>query len=51
MEYRTIALLVALVLTIAAWNAFVPKTTGFDSSWECPNLGDGAAQVCIKKHG
>jgi hypothetical protein len=51
MEQRTITLLVVLVLTIAAWNAFMPKVTGFDNSWECPNLGSGAARVCIKKHG
>jgi hypothetical protein len=51
MEKRTIALLVVLVLAIAAWNAFMPKVTGFDSSWECPNLGSGGAAVCIRKHG
>jgi len=51
MEKRTIALVVAIVLTVALWSAFMPRTTGFDSSWECPNLGDGAAQVCIRKLG
>ena len=50
MEYRTLALLVMIVLAVAAWSAFMPRTTGFDDSWECPNLGDGAAKVCIKKH-
>jgi hypothetical protein len=49
MEYRTVALLVAIVLAIAAWSAFMPKVTGFDDSWHCPNLGDGGAAVCIKK--
>ena len=50
MEYRTLALLVMIVLALAAWSVSMPKTTGFDASWECPNLGKGGALVCIRKH-
>ena len=50
MEYRTLALLVVLVLAFAASTILMPKSTGFDDSWECPTLGKASAWVCIKKH-
>ena len=30
------AALITVVLAGAAWSAFMPKTSGFDDSWECP---------------
>jgi hypothetical protein len=50
MEYRTVALLVAIVLAFAASTILMPKPpTGFDDSWECPPLA--SARVRLKKAG
>jgi hypothetical protein len=49
MEYRTVALLVVIVLAFAASTILMPRPTGFDDSWECPALA--SAWVCIKKPG
>jgi hypothetical protein len=52
MEYRTLALLVVLVLAVAAWAIFSPKPTSInDPAWDCPTHGKASTWSCVKKHG
>ena len=52
MEYRTLALLVVLVLAVAAWSILSPKPTSMDDpQWVCPTSGKASAWACVKKQG
>jgi len=52
MDYRSLALLVVLVLAVAAWSILSPKPTSIDDpQWVCPTHGKGSTWACVKKHG
>ena len=50
MEYRTMALLVVLVLAFAASTILMPKPASIDDpQWECPTHGRASAWACVRK--
>jgi hypothetical protein len=51
MEYRTLALLVVLVLAVAAWSVLSPKPASInDPEWQCPTYGRASSWACVRKH-
>jgi hypothetical protein len=50
MEYRTLALLVVLVIAFAASTILMPKPASIDDpQWECPTHGRASAWACVRK--
>lgn len=50
MEYRTLALLVVLVIAFAATTILMPKPASIDDpEWVCPTRGPASAWACVRK--